>query len=80
MERIRLDESMLRRRILLLTGEITKEKINVLREELKKDILNLRQLIDFKALISFFHINAEQMKIVKDYKENCNNPKFFVAV
>ena len=31
MERIRLDESMLRRRILLLTGEITKEKINVLR-------------------------------------------------
>ena len=31
MERMRLDESMLKRRTLLLTGEITKEKINVLR-------------------------------------------------
>lgn len=30
MERFRLDELLLRKRILLLTGEITKEKINVL--------------------------------------------------
>ena len=31
MERIRLDETLLRKRMLLLTGEITKEKINVFR-------------------------------------------------
>ncbi len=63
-----LDE--IKKSIIYLENLSKQEKINVLREELKKDILNLRQLIDFKALISFFHINAEQMKIVKDYKEN----------
>ena len=31
MERMRLDETLLRKRTLLLTGEITKERINVLR-------------------------------------------------
>ncbi|MCK5625075.1 hypothetical protein KAI04_04500 [Candidatus Pacearchaeota archaeon] len=47
-----------------------KEKINVFKEESKNNILNLKQLIDFKALANFFHINKEQMKILKEYKEN----------
>jgi len=47
-----------------------KKKISSLEEEIKKTILELKQLIDFKALANFFHINEEQMKMVKDYKEN----------
>ena len=47
-----------------------REKINVLREESKNTILTLKQLIDFKALANFFHINEEQMKILKNYKED----------
>lgn len=46
------------------------EKIKSLREELKKNILELKQIIDFKALTNFFHINPGQMIIVKEHKEN----------
>ncbi len=46
------------------------KKIEFLREESKKDILELKQLLDFKALANFFHIFEEQMKIVKNHKED----------
>ena len=46
------------------------KKIESLREESKKNILELKQLLDFKALASFFHIFEEQMKIVKEHRED----------
>ncbi|GAG53874.1 unnamed protein product [marine sediment metagenome] len=46
------------------------KKIKSLGEELKKDILELKQLLDFKALANFFHIFEKQMKIVKNHKED----------
>lgn len=46
------------------------KKIESLKEELKNDIFSLRQIIDFKALANFFHINEEQMKILKNHRED----------
>ena len=46
------------------------KKIKSLRGESKKDILELKQLLDFKALANFFHIFEEQMSIVKAHKED----------
>lgn len=46
------------------------EKINFLREEIEKDIQNLRQLIDFKALANFYHIFWNEMNTIKEHKEN----------
>ena len=46
------------------------KKIESLRDELKKNILELKQLLDFKALANFFHIFEEQMKIVKEHRED----------
>ncbi len=45
------------------------KKIESLKEELKNDIFRLKQLLDFKALANFFHINQGQMNILKDHKE-----------
>ena len=47
-----------------------RKKIESLKEELKNDIFKLRQVIDFKALANFFHINEEQMKILKKHRED----------
>ncbi|GBE20437.1 MAG TPA: hypothetical protein ENG87_04725 [Candidatus Pacearchaeota archaeon] len=50
---------------------LTKQKeIESLKEKSKKNILELKQLIDFKALANFFHIFEEQMIIVKTHKED----------
>ena len=46
------------------------KKIEFLKEESKKNILELKQLLDFKALSSFFHIFKEQMRIVKNHRED----------
>ncbi|MEN7982432.1 MAG: hypothetical protein ABFQ65_03210 [Nanoarchaeota archaeon] len=46
------------------------KKIEFLKEELRNNIFGLKQLLDFKALGSFFHINPKQMKMVKDCREN----------
>ena len=46
------------------------EKIKFLEEEIKKDIQNLRQLIDLKALANFYHIFGNEMNTIKEYKEN----------
>jgi len=46
------------------------KKIKALEEESKKEILELKQFLDFKDLASFFHINHRQMKMVKEHKEN----------
>ena len=47
-----------------------REKIKLSDEELKKDLLSLKQLIDFKGLANFFHIFKDQMNIVKAHREN----------
>jgi len=46
------------------------KKVKLSEEELEKEILSLKQLINFKALANFFHIFKEQMNIVKTYREN----------
>ena len=48
----------------------TQKKIQALKEDSKNDIFRLKQLLDFKALANFFHINKEQMTILKDHKED----------
>ena len=45
-------------------------KIKFLKEELEKEILNLKQIIDFRTLSNFFHIFEEEMKIVKLHRED----------
>ena len=47
-----------------------REKIKSLNEELKSEIFSLKQVIDFKALANFFHINEDQMKILKEHRED----------
>ncbi|MFH1326829.1 MAG: hypothetical protein ABIH59_01750 [archaeon] len=47
-----------------------KDKVKSIKEKLEQEISNLRQLIDFKALTNFFHINKEDMSIVKEHKED----------
>ena len=46
------------------------ERIKLFEGELEKDILSLKQVIDFKALANFFHIFEEQMSVVKDHRDN----------
>jgi exonuclease SbcC len=45
-------------------------KLNFLKEELEKEIINLRQEIDFKALTNFYHIFENKMKLVQEFKDN----------
>jgi hypothetical protein len=45
-------------------------KLKNLQEELENLILDLKQKIDFKELANFFHIFPENIKVVKEYKEN----------
>jgi len=50
---------------------IEKEKaIQIEEKEVDKEILNLKQIIDFKALSNFFHIFEDRMTIVKLYRDN----------
>ncbi len=48
------------------------EKLKILKNELEKDISNLRQDIDFKALGNFYHIFEDKMNLVKAHIENFN--------
>ena len=45
-------------------------KIKLCGEELEKELLSLKRLIDFKALANFFHIFEKEMNIVKGYRED----------
>ncbi|MDO8622927.1 MAG: hypothetical protein Q7R52_01670 [archaeon] len=45
-------------------------EIKSLEEKLEKDILSLRQLIDFKSLASFYHSFEKEMKILNSYRDN----------
>lgn len=47
-----------------------KEKVKKEKDKIEISILELKSLIDFKALQSFFHINQEDMILVKEYKDN----------
>lgn len=49
------------------------EKINLIslkEEELKEEIIKLKQATDFKSLSNFFHIFEDKMLIIKSYKDN----------
>ena len=46
------------------------EEIDFLINNLEKDILNLKQAIDFKALGNFYHIFENEMQVVKNYRDN----------
>jgi len=46
------------------------KKIEFLKEDSKKNVLELKQFLDFRALTNFFHINPEQMNIVKEHRED----------
>jgi hypothetical protein len=45
-------------------------RVKFLEEDLEKDFLNLRQLINFKALGNFYHIFEDKIEIVKSYRDN----------
>lgn len=47
-----------------------KRKNKSLKEDLKREIMNLKQLVDFKAMARFFHINPRQLKIVQEYRDD----------
>ena len=50
---------------------LEKERLVQLEEkEVEKEIYSLKELIDFKALLNFFHIFEDKMTIVKLYKED----------
>lgn len=50
---------------------IEREKnLQIKEKEVESEISELRQLIDFKSLSSFFHIFEDRMAIVKLYKDN----------
>lgn len=46
------------------------EKIKLFKNELEKDIPDLRQLIDFKALGNFYHIFEDKIQIVKAHRDD----------
>jgi hypothetical protein len=46
------------------------DEIKLLNEELDKEIFDLRQIIDFKALANFYHIFEDKMKLVKKYRDD----------
>jgi len=46
-----------------------RKKLGSKEQELEKEIINLKQLIDFKDLSSFYHKFEKERKLVKDYKE-----------
>lgn len=46
------------------------EKIKLLKENLEKELVALRQVINFKELANFYHIFEDKMKLIKGYKEN----------
>ncbi|MFH1592392.1 MAG: hypothetical protein ABIB47_03425 [Candidatus Woesearchaeota archaeon] len=48
----------------------SREKIKDLKDKVEEEVLGLKQLLDFKALGSFFHVNPGQMQIVKAHKED----------
>jgi len=46
------------------------ENIKIFENAVEKNILSLRQLIDFKGLANFFHIFEDKMEIVKEHRED----------
>lgn len=46
------------------------EKIKLLKNESEKDISDLRQLIDFKALGNFYHIFEDEIQTVKAHRDD----------
>ena len=55
----------------IFIDDFEKEKaIKLQEEQLETEMLNLKQLIDFKALSNFFHIFEDRMAIVKLYRDN----------
>lgn len=46
------------------------EKLNIKEKELNKEIMRLKELINFKALSNIFHVDDKKMNLVKDFKDN----------
>ena len=46
------------------------EEVKVSKDEIEKDVGNLRGLIDFKGLSNVFHSSEKSMNVIKAYKEN----------
>ncbi|MFA5856387.1 MAG: hypothetical protein WC867_03450 [Candidatus Pacearchaeota archaeon] len=47
-----------------------RQDIDLKNYELEKDIISLREFIDFKSLIKSYHTDSKKMEIIKDYKDD----------
>ena len=56
---------------------IRKSEINEKKRHLEKEVYRIKEMIDFKELMNFFHSNEKEMKRIKkfywDFKEELNN-------
>ena len=46
------------------------KELELKKQKLGKELNNLKQSIDFKSLLKFYHTFENEMKLVKEYKEN----------
>jgi hypothetical protein len=46
------------------------EKVNIKEKELNKEILKLKESIDFKTLSNIFHVDDKKMNLVKNFKDD----------
>ncbi len=48
-------------------------QLNTKKEELEKEIYNLRAMINFRALTNFYHIFEKEMTLIKQHREDFRN-------
>jgi hypothetical protein len=53
-----------------LDADKKKDKLKIEKQELKKDLDDLKSMIDFKSLANFYHSFEKEMGIIKEYKED----------
>ncbi|MFH1500910.1 MAG: hypothetical protein ABIE22_03100 [archaeon] len=53
-----------------LDYQLKKQAIDKEKENLQKEVLRLREIIDFKQLASIFHTDEKKMKVIKEYKSD----------
>jgi len=47
-----------------------KEQVEGLKEKLKKDLIELKNLVDFKMLSKMYHHDSKKLAIIKEYEDN----------
>jgi hypothetical protein len=52
--------------------EKEKDKLNLMKTELNREILQLRNIINFKSLTKLFHSNPKKMEILNEYDKDFN--------